>query len=72
MPTIEIASIKASHLNIDQTDFELAILEEPKLEGHRGLFYDFLLENEGTILHLGNPEFVGDLDGAFFAGQLIN
>ena len=35
MPTIEIASIKAPHLNIDQTDFELAILEEPKLEGHR-------------------------------------
>ncbi|MFY0602194.1 MAG: hypothetical protein JXR03_21135 [Cyclobacteriaceae bacterium] len=72
MPTIEIASINAEQLNVNQSDFELAIIEEPKLESHRGLFYDFLLENEGTILHLGNPEFIGDLDGAFFAGQLIN
>jgi hypothetical protein len=38
MPTIEIASIKSKGLNIDQNNFEIAIIEENKLESHRGLF----------------------------------
>lgn len=72
MPTIEIVSINSKQLNINQFNFKLAIREEHKLESHRGLFYDFLLKNEGTILHLGNPEFVEGSKGGFFAGELIN
>lgn len=72
MPTIEIASIQALGLKIDQNNFNLAIWEEQKLESHRGLFYDFLIKERGTILHLGNPDMIGDMDGGFFAGQLIN
>ncbi|MCH7784637.1 MAG: hypothetical protein IIB06_04360 [Bacteroidetes bacterium] len=72
MPTIEIASIQALKLNINQDDFGLAVWEEHKLESHKGLFYEFLLENDGTILHLGNQEMIGDMEGGFFAGQLIN
>ncbi|GHE67673.1 hypothetical protein [Roseivirga thermotolerans] len=72
MPTIEIVSINSKQLNINQFNFKLAIREEHKLESDRGLFYDFLLKNEGTILHLGNPEFVEGSKGGFFAGELIN
>ena len=72
MPTIEIASINTSNLNIDQKDFDIAIIEEDKLESHRGLFYDFLLNQNGTILHLGNPNFKEDKEGLFFAGQIVD
>jgi hypothetical protein len=72
MPTIEIASINSTGLDLKQDDFEVAIIEENKLESHRGLFYDFLLKQNGTIIHIGNPDFKNDKEGGFFAGQIIN
>lgn len=72
MPTIEIASLKSTGLEINQDDFIVAIIEENVLESHRGLFYDFLLKHKGTILHIGNPDFKNDKEGGFFAGDLIN
>ena len=72
MPTIEIVSIDASGLHLNQNDFEVAIREEFILKSHRGLFYDFLLKFKGTIIHIGNPEFKSEKDEFFFGGLLIN
>ena len=72
MPTIEIASINSSGFDINQADFDIAIIEESKLESHRGLFYDFLLSQDGAIIHLGNPNFKDDKEGLFFGGQIID
>lgn len=72
MPTIEIVSVEASELKLDQSNFEIALIEENKLKSHRGLFYDWLVEQEGVIVHLGNPEFKEDKLGGFFAGELID
>ena len=72
MPTIEIASINSTGLNLKQADFEIAIIEEDKLESHRGLFYDFLKNQSGIIVHIGNPVFKDDKGKGFFAGQIID
>lgn len=72
MPTIEIASINSTGLDLNQDDFEVAIIEEIKLESHRGLFYDFLIKQNGRIIHIGNPDFKADKKGGFFAGQIVD
>ncbi|WAC12518.1 hypothetical protein [Dyadobacter pollutisoli] len=72
MPTVEIASINSTKLGLDQVDFDIAIIEENKLESHRGLFYDILQQQDGVIVHLGNPDFKNDKEGGFFAGQIID
>ncbi|PVY41826.1 hypothetical protein [Pontibacter virosus] len=72
MPTIEIVSVGASRLSLNQSNFELALIEENKLKSHRGLFYDWLNGQEGVIVHLGNPKFKEDKTGGFFAGELID
>jgi hypothetical protein len=72
MPTIEIASVESSGLDLNQFDFEVAIIEENKLESHRGLFFDFLIKQNGTIVHIGNPAFKNDKDGGFYAGGIID
>jgi hypothetical protein len=72
MPTVEIASINSKKLGLDQADFDIAIIEENKLESHRGLFYDILQQQDGVIVHLGNPDFKNDKEGGFFAGQIID
>ncbi len=72
MPTIEIISIDSVKFEINQADFDFAIIREEKLKSHRGLFYNFLLKYKGTIVHLGNPEFMTDKTGAFFGEKLIN
>lgn len=72
MPTIEIASINSTGLNLNQHDFAVAIIEQNKLHSHRGMFSDLLKKEEGVLVHIGNPEFKEDKDGAFFAGQIIN
>lgn len=72
MPTIEIVAVRADELNLDQSDYELALIEENKLESHRGLFYDWLIKQKGVIVHLGNPDFKEDKDNGFFAGKLID
>jgi hypothetical protein len=72
MPTIEIASINATNLGLTQCDFKVAIIEEDTLRSHRGLFYDDHLQYQGSIVHIGNPDFKTDKDGGFFAGMLIN
>lgn len=72
MPTIEIASINAPELGLNQADFAVAIIEENKLESHRGLFYDLLRQQKGVLVHLGNPEFKYKNGGGFFAGLLID
>jgi len=72
MPTIEIVSIGADRLGLNQNDFDIAIIEENKLISHRGLFYDFLKKQNGIIVHIGNPEFKGNNNGMFFAGQIID
>ena len=72
MPTIEIASIDATHLGLTQSNFQVAIIEEDKLSSHRGLFDNELIQHKGTIVHIGNPDFKTDKDGGFFAGMLID
>ena len=72
MPTIEIASLKSTGLELNQDDYNIAIIEKDILESHRGLFYDFLLKQKGTIIHIGNPDLKNDKDNGFFAGEIIN
>ena len=72
MPTIEIASINSVGLNLKQVDFTLAIIEENKIESHRGLFYELLRNENGVIIHLGNPDFKYDKEHGFHAGQIID
>lgn len=72
MPTIEIASINSTGLDLNQANFNIAIIEENKLRSHRGLFYDLLQQQNGIIIHIGNPEFKDDKGAGFFAGKLIN
>jgi hypothetical protein len=72
MPTIEIVSVGSSRLKLNQSKFDIALIEENKLESHRGLFYDWLIEQEGVIVHLGNPDFKDDKNGGFFASELID
>jgi hypothetical protein len=72
MPTIEIASINSTTLNLKQADFDIAIIEENELISHRGLFHEYLNSHSGVIIHIGNPEFKEEKEGFFFAGQLID
>lgn len=72
MPTIEIASLHAAALDLDQSDFSVAVMEENRLVSHRSLFYDFLKMQEGVIVHVGNPNFREDKTGGYYAGGLIN
>ena len=72
MPTIEIISVDSDNLSLEQKDFEVAIRVGKRLESHRGLFYDFLLKQSGTIIHVGNPDLKNDEDGGFFGGKIIN
>lgn len=72
MPTIEIVSINSTELGLDQAEFDVTIIEENKLESHRGLFYDLLRQQNGVIIHIGNPDFKEDKEGGFFAGQVID
>ncbi len=71
MPTIEIAIFEADVFEINQDDFEMAIIMDPILESHRALFIDEIEHHVGTILHLGNPEFKGD-DGWIWGNKLIS
>ncbi|MCR9063684.1 MAG: hypothetical protein NXI00_06945 [Cytophagales bacterium] len=72
MPTIEIASVNSTGLSLNQDEFVVAIVVENKLESHRGLFYDFLLKQNGTIIHIGNPDLRFNKNGGYFAGQIID
>ena len=72
MPTVEIASIDSTRLGLNQADFEVAIIEESKLESHRGLFYNLLKKQNGVIVHIGNPNFKEKKEGCFFAGAIID
>lgn len=72
MPTIEIVSINADRLGLRQADFSFAIIEENKLISHRGLFYEFLSKHSGVIVHIGNPEFRGDKDHGYYAGEIVD
>ncbi len=72
MPTIEIASVNSSGLDLNQDEFEVAIIEENKLVSHRGLFHNFLSKQQGTIIHIGNPDKKNDKDGGYFAGGIVN
>jgi len=72
MPTIEIASINSTGLGLNQADFDVAIIEENKLESHRGLFYNLLRQQNGVIVHIGNPDYKVDKDGGYFAGAIVD
>ena len=72
MPTIEIASIQAAGIELKQSDFEISILKENKMNSHRGLFDVVLRKEEGVIFHLGSPELKDDKKGGYFAGELID
>ena len=71
MPTIEIVSFNSTGFGLNQADFDVAIIEENKLESHRGLFYDLLREQNGVIVHIGNPDYKDDKDGGYFAESII-
>jgi len=72
MPTIEIASINSTGLGLNQTNFEITIIEESTLESHRELFYELLRQQNGTIVHVGNPDFKNQKDSGFYAGEIID
>ena len=72
MPTIEIVSLGATELVLDQKEFELAIIEEKEIVSHRGLFADYLEDKKGVIVHIGNPEFRFAKDEYFFAGMIVD
>jgi hypothetical protein len=72
MPTIEIISVNATELEVNQDEYEVAIILENKLISHRNLFYDFLLTQNGIIIHIGNPDLKKDKDNFYFAGEIIN
>jgi len=72
MPTIEIASFNAKGFGLNQADFDIAIIEEDKLESHRGLFHEILIKQNGSIIHIGNPDMKTDKQGGFFAGEIID
>ena len=72
MPTIEIASIDSTGLRLNQSDFDVAIIEENRLESHRGLFYDLLRHQNGSIVHVGNPDFKDNKESGYFAGAIID
>lgn len=72
MPTIEIASINSKRLGLNQADFDFAIIEEDKLESHRGLFDDLLRQQNGVILHIGNPDCKHDENAGYFAGAIVD
>ncbi len=72
MPTIEIISINATGLGLDQEDFKIAIIEEKKLRSHRGLFRDSLKEQKGVIVHIGNPEMKNGEGAGFWADKIID
>jgi hypothetical protein len=72
MPTIEIASINTTQLGLTKCDFKVAIIEEHKLQSDRGLFSIELSKHNGTIIHIGNPEYKQTTDNGFFAGNLID
>ena len=72
MPTIEIVSINSTGLGLNQADFDVSVIEENKLNSHRGLFYDLLKKQNGVIVHIGNPDFKYDKEGGFFAGAIVD
>ncbi len=72
MPTIEIASINSTGLGLRQADFNFAIIEDAELVSHRGLFYDLLRQQTGTIIHIGNPDLKNNKEGGFYAGEVID
>lgn len=73
MPSIEIISIDPDNSIYQEENYKFAIqVENDKIESHRGLFYDFLKNLKGTIIHLGNSEFKKSQNEGFFAGNLIN
>ncbi len=52
--------------------YEITIIEESELESHRGLFYELLRQQNGTIVHVGNPDFKNQKDGGFYAGEIVD
>lgn len=72
MPTIEVASINSSGLHLTSTDFRFAFTEESKLVSRKGLFYDFLIRQQETIIHLGDADIINAREGGDFAGQLFH
>jgi hypothetical protein len=70
MPTMEIVSFEAKSLELKQEHYDFKIEEENKLESHRNLFKDYLNENKGVIVHLGNRDQIGDT--FCWASDLIN
>tara|TARA_B100000795_G_scaffold79649_1_gene57095 strand:- start:1242 stop:1697 length:456 start_codon:yes stop_codon:yes gene_type:complete len=72
MPTIKIVSLNSTGLDLKQDDFEISIIEGNKLESHLGLFHDFLMNQQGTMIHIGNPDMKKDKDGGHCAGGIID
>jgi hypothetical protein len=72
MPTIEIASINSTGLGLNQADFDVAIIEENRLESHRGLFNELLRKQNGVIVHIGNPDYKDDKECGYFAGAIVD
>jgi hypothetical protein len=73
MPTIEIISVQNDdQFLLNQKDYPFAIIQEKRIKSHRGLFCEYLNKYQGSIIHIGNPDFIDDYEGFFFAGNLIN
>ncbi|MEI6408062.1 MAG: hypothetical protein WCR52_01650 [Bacteroidota bacterium] len=71
MPTIEIAVPNARGIDINEDDYDFDLVEESEMISHRSLFYDFLREKKGSIIHIGSPGHKHG-DGGYHGGALIN
>lgn len=72
MPTIEIASVNSPGINLRQEDYKVTIIENRQLKSHRPLFNDFLKDQNGTMIHVGNPDYRDCQNNLFYAGAIID
>jgi hypothetical protein len=71
LPTIELVSLGNTEVvKFEEGRYPFQVIQETKLESHRGLFNDYLLNQKGVILHLGNID--SKEDGFYFASDLID
>lgn len=71
MPTIELVSVGCPVLPEFSEFQSFAIMAEAEVHSHRGLFEEQFLATSGVVVHVGNKELEGQVDGWWYAGTLI-
>ncbi|WP_221391742.1 hypothetical protein [Dyadobacter sp. NIV53] len=72
MPFIEIASMHSPGLNLRQEDFNVAIIENHKRKSCNQIFDNFFNGEDGTIIHIGDPDLRNDKNNVCFASEIID